>query len=422
MAQARRKTDVAIIGAGPAGSAAAAVLAEKGRRVTLVERETFPRYRVGESLVPYCWYPLDRLGLVSRVRESSFVVPKHSVQFVSVDGEQSTPFYFLDHTDHESATTWQVVRSEFDALLLDNALDKGAELVQPATVRDFLRDGRRFTGLRVDSKDEGEFDLEAKVTLDASGRDAFAQLKNGWRVPDRKLCKMAIWTYYRGAKRQTGRDEGATTIAYLPYKGWFWYIPLPEDTVSVGVVADRDELFRETRDPKTIFHREVEAQRWIAERLEPGVQEGGYRVTSDFSYRSRHCAADGLVLLGDAFAFLDPVFSSGVYLALQGGVMAADAAQSALGAGDVSAGRFVEYGERFLTGVESMRRLVHAFYDHAFSFGDFLKAHPDKHFDLTDCLVGNLFRDFDPFFEAVGEFAEIPEPLAHGLPLVDENG
>jgi len=243
-------------------------------------------------------------------------------------------------------------------------------------------------------------------------------LKNGWRVPDRKLRKMAIWTYYKGAERGSGRDEGATTIAYLPEKGWFWYIPLPEDMVSVGIVAEKEYLFRDTRDPKAIFEREVELQGWVQARLAAGVQEGQYHVTSDFSYRAKHCASDGLVLVGDAFAFLDPVFSSGVYLALEGGVMVGDAVSSALRDGDVSAARFEGYGREFLGGLEAMRRLVHAFYDDAFSFGDFLKVHPDKHFDLTDCLVGNLFRDYEAFFGAVGEFAEMPEPLGHGLPLV----
>ena len=195
-------------------------------------------------------------------------------------------------------------------------------------------------------------------------------------------------------------------------------LPPQHDVERIGVVADRDYLFRDSRDPKTIFDREAEIQRWIAQRIEGATQEGEYFATSDFSYRSRHCATDGLVLIGDAFAFLDPVFSSGVFLALQGGVMGGDAVSEALASGDVSAQRFADYGQRFLGGMEAMRRLVYAFYDRTFSFADFLKKHPDKHFDLTDCLVGNLFRDFEPFFEAVGEFAEIPEPLGHGMPLV----
>ena len=413
-----KSCDVVVIGAGPSGSAAAAVLAERGRRVVLVEKAPFPRYSVGESLIPHCWYPLDRLGLVQRLDASSFIVRKYSVQFASLDGELSTPFYFFDHTDHDCARTWQVLRSEFDQLLLDNALERGAAIERETTAERFLREDGAVVGVRCRRGDGTALELRAPVTIDASGRQAFAQGANGWRVADEKLKKMSIWTYYVGALRDPGKDEGATTIAYLPAKGWFWYIPLACDTVSVGVVADREYLFRDSREPEAIFQREVRRQPWIARHLAPGRPTGEYRVTSDFTYRSRHCAEDGLVLAGDAFAFLDPVFSSGVFLALQGGVMAGDAVEAALAAGDTSAGRFREYGERFCAGMEAMRRLVHAFYDQEFNFGDFLEKYPHHREELTDCLVGNLWRDFDDFFRAVSEFAPVPEPLPHGMPLL----
>jgi len=232
------------------------------------------------------------------------------------------------------------------------------------------------------------------------------------------LNKIAIWTYYKGALRDPGKDEGATTVAYVPEKGWFWYIPLPEDAVSVGVVAERDYLYSDTRDLAAIFQREVKNNLWIERHLAPGEQTGTYRVTGEFSYRSRHCASDGLILAGDAFAFLDPVFSSGVFLALRSGEMAADAADEALTAGDFSASRFTQYGEEFCRGIEAMRQLVYAFYDEAFHFKDFLMEYPDLKGDLTDCLLGNLSRDFRPLFEAVAKFAKVPEPLSHGKPLV----
>ena len=408
--------DVVVIGAGPAGSAAAALLARAGRRVALLEKRPFPRYRVGESLIPYCWFPLQRLGLIEKLDRSAFIVRKHSVQFVSTQGQRSAPFYFHEHTDHDCARTWQVVRSDFDQMLLDNAVEEGVEFHAETAATELRREEGRVVGVRATGPEGPARDLRATITIDATGREAFSQVSNQWRVNDPVLQKIAIWTYYQGGLRDPGIDEGATTIAYLPEKGWFWYIPLSGDKVSVGVVAGRDYLFRGDRDPEAIFHREVAAQPWIEEHLRPGCPMEPCRITSDFSYRSRHCAEDGLVLTGDAFAFLDPVFSSGVLLALQSGVMVADATEAALAAGDPSAGRFRAYGEELCAGMESMRRLVYAFYDTEFNFADLLQAHPDLREDLTDCLIGNLSRDYTRLFDAVREFGTVPEPLPHGGP------
>ena len=411
--------DIVIIGAGPAGSATAAVLAEHGHSVLIVEKETFPRYRVGESLIPYCWFPLNRLGLIDKIDTSSFVVQKHSVQFVGTEGDVTTPFYFNRHSDHDSSRTWQVNREKFDQLLLDNAIEKGAQVRFNTTARDLITSNGQVVGIHVrDNDTKNVTPIKATITIDASGRDMFAVNKHQWKVADPKLKKIAIWNYFKGAKRDCGIDEGATTVAYLPEKGWFWYIPLPDDVVSVGVVAERDYLYRGKRDPEVILHREIDSQPWIKDHVGHAQPQPIYRVTGDYSYRSQHCARDGLLLVGDAFAFLDPVFSSGVFLALESGVRAGDAVHDALVNNDVSAAQFEAYGSHFRKGIEAMRRLVYAFYDTTFSFGDFLKQHPEHGRDLTDCLIGNVYKDLEPLFDAVAEFADIPAPLAHGQPLV----
>jgi len=409
--------DAIVIGGGPAGSTAAAVLAMKGRRVVLLEKEKFPRYHIGESLLPYGYFTLERLGVLERMKASAFT-RKYSVQFVGTHGRASLPFYFFQHLKHEAASTWQVLRSEFDQMLLDNARERGAEVREETTVRDLIRENGAVAGVKSVGKTGETLEIHAPITIDASGRDAFAVTRNEWKVRDPYLNKIAVWTYYKGALRDAGVDEGATTVAYVPEKGWFWYIPLHDDIVSAGVVAEKDYLYSGTRDLPVIFHREVEKNAWIKQHLAVGRQYGPYRVTGEYSYRSRHCAANGLILAGDAFAFLDPVFSSGVFIALRSGEMAGDAAGAALADGDFSAARFASYGAELCKGIEAMRRLVYAFYDHAFSFRVFLKHHPDLHGDMTDCLIGNLFRDFDPLFAAVSEFAKVPEPLAHGKPLV----
>jgi Dehydrogenases (flavoproteins) len=413
----RQEYDVIVIGCGPAGATVAAVLAGKGRRVVVLEREKFPRYHIGESLIPFTYFPLKRIGMVEKMKASHFT-KKYSVQFVTQDGRLSHPFYFFKHLQHEAACTWQVLRSEFDQMLMDNAREKGAEVIEEITVREFIQENGYVTGVRAVTKTGETREFCAPLTADASGRDALAITRNGWKVRDPYLNKVAIWTYYKGALRDPGIDEGATTVAYVPEKGWFWYIPLAGDVVSVGIVAEKDYLFQGTKDLAEIFHREVKKNRWVEEHLAVGEQFGPYRVTGEYSYRSRHCAADGLVLVGDAFAFLDPVFSSGVFLALRSGELAADAIDAALTDGDYSAARFVEYGKTVCQGIEAMRRLVYAFYDHAFSFRTFVRTYPNLIGDMTDCLIGNLFIDFDPLFKAVADFAKVPQPLTHGAPLI----
>jgi flavin-dependent dehydrogenase len=411
----RSAYDAIIIGAGPAGSTAAALLAEKGRRVLVLEKEKFPRYHIGESLMPFCWFTLNRLGLVEQMNARAFV-KKYSVQFVTPDGRQSQPFYFFQHYDHPSAVTWQIERAEFDQMLLDQARARGAEVLEQTPVLRVLKDDSgRVIGVEAKTQADEIFHVRAPVTIDCSGREQIATAREGWRVRDPKLNKLAIWTYYRGAKRDPGIDEGNTTVAYVQGRGWFWYIPLKNDIISVGVVAEKDYLFSETKDPAAIMAREIERNAWIKEHLASGVQFGEYWVTSEFSYRSRYCAADGLVLAGDAFAFLDPVFSSGVFLALKSGEMAADAVDAALAAGDTSGARFAEYGERLCRGIENMRKLVYAFYDENFSFGKMIKAYPQQRGRLTDSLIGDLFDlDFTELHAAMSEFADLPAPLAHG--------
>ena len=145
-------------------------------------------------------------------------------------------------------------------------------------------------------------------------------MRNGWRMKDPYLNKIAVWTYYKGSKREPGIDEGATTVAYVPEKGWFWHIPQHNDMVSVGVVAEGKYLTRDgVREPEEIFKREIEQNPWIKDHLSVGEQVGQYFVTSEYSHHARHCGSEGLLLVGDAFAFLDPVFSSGLMLALKSG-------------------------------------------------------------------------------------------------------
>lgn len=413
----KNKYDVIVVGGGPAGSTTGALLAEKGHDVLILEKEKFPRYHVGESLMPFCYFPLERLGLVDILMESGNP-RKYCVQFVRQDGFLSQPFYFFQHFDHPSSTTWQVWRSEFDKMIMDKARENGASVLEETQAKSLIKSDNRVEGVVVESKNLGKLELRAPLVIDASGRDCFAAHKEKWLVRDPELKKIALWTYYKGAKRDPGLDEGATTVAYLPGKGWFWYIPLSGDMVSVGIVAEHQYLFNgSTKDHAEIFQREVQNNEWIKEHLAEGEQTGEYRVTGDYSYRNRYCAIDGLALAGDALGFLDPVFSSGVFLALKSGVMLADEVDEALKTNQpLDASCFENYGKRMQSSIETMRKIVYAFYDEDFSFGDLVKRGDHLRAALTDCLIGNVDdQDFKELFESMSDLAELPEPVKHGL-------
>jgi flavin-dependent dehydrogenase len=254
--------------------------------------------------------------------------------------------------------------------------------------------------------------------LDCTGKEAFSTVRQNWRVKDPFLNKVAVWTYYEGAKRDSGIDEGTTTVAIIPEKGWFWYIPQHNNRVSVGVVAEGKYLSRGgITSPEQMFNREVENNLWIKEFLSQGKQTGQHFITNEYSFHSRHCGCEGLLLVGDSFAFLDPVFSSGLMLALKCGVMAGDAVHEALLSKDFSPGRFAPYATAIRQGLENMRKLVYAFYDPNFSFRTITDRHPELAGDITDCLSGDVSKDFSRLWAAIREIAPLPDELPYGQPL-----
>ena len=413
-----QKFDTIIVGAGPCGSTTGALLAEKNHNVIIIEKEQFPRYHVGESLMPFCYFPLERLGLVNDLMESENP-RKYCVQFVKENGEGSQPFYFFQHFDHPSSTTWQIERSEFDNMILNRAIDNGAKVLQQTKATELIKENDKVIGIEVDSKEFGKQKIFGNCVVDASGRNCFASFKNDWMERDPKLKKIALWTYFENAKRDPGLDEGATTVAYLPNKGWFWYIPLKNNKVSVGIVAENKYLFNgSTRDHAEIFNREINNNAWIADHLKNATQVGEYRVTGEYSYRNRHSAENGLVLGGDAFGFLDPVFSSGVFLALKSGNILADEIDAILNSdNDFSASSFQGYSDKMNNSIEIMRKIVYAFYDEDFSFADVVKQNEKLRGLLTDCLIGNVDdKDFTELFDCMKNLADLPEPISHGNP------
>ena len=384
--------DVVVIGGGPAGSTTSTLIAQRGYRVQLFERERFPRFHIGESLIPETYWVLKRLNMLPKMQKSQFV-KKYSVQFVNANGKLSAPFYFWDNKPHECSQTWQVVRSEFDQLMLNNAREHGVDVHEGIRVHDVLFDGERAVGVSIKDQDGSFREVRARVVVDASGQNGLLQNRLRLRVWDPVLNKGAIWTYWEGAFRDTGRDEGATMVLQTANKnGWFWYIPLHNNIVSVGVVAPFDYLFKGRVNYAQTYEEEVERCQVVKERVSTGTRVTGYFATKDYSYRAKQVSGEGWVLVGDAFGFLDPLYSSGVLLALRSGEMAADAICDGFEMGDTSAGQLGRWGPVFNEGVDRMRRLVCEYYD-GFSFGNFVRNYPHLQGTVTDLLIGDLFTN-----------------------------
>jgi flavin-dependent dehydrogenase len=389
-----RETDVIVIGGGPAGSTASTLIAQKGRRVHLFEREKGPRFHIGESLIPQTYHVLKRLDMLPKMKGSHFV-KKYSVQFINQRGKLSEPFYFIDHKPHESSQTWQVRRSEFDHLMLDNAREHGVNVHQGVRVLEVVFEGDRPVGVRVKLENGSEHEVRAPVVVDASGQSSILIDRLNLREWDPVLKKAAVWTYWKGAQRDTGRDEGATLVIQTDGKnGWFWYIPLHDDIISVGVVAGYDYLFqnRPSKELEAIYFEEVAKAPGLQPRLKNATRCDMFRAQKEYSYRSRKAAGNGWVLCGDAFGFLDPLYSSGVLLALTSASMAADAICEGLDKNDTSAAQLGKWEDKFGRGMDRMRRLVCEFYD-GFSFGRFVRKHPDLKDRVTDVLIGDVFKD-----------------------------
>jgi geranylgeranyl reductase family protein len=406
--------DVIVIGGGPAGSTVASILSREGCKVVLFEKEKFPRHHIGESLMTDTYWTFQRMGFLEKLKSSAFT-QKYSVQFANQAGKESHPFYFFEAVHNESAVTWQVTRAVFDKMLIEHAAEQGADVHQGVAVKQVLFEGDRATGVEVEMHDGVRHTFYAKVIVDATGQSAMLSNKFRWRVRDPKLKKAVLFSYFKGAHREKDINGGATLVLRTPKGsgGWFWYIPLENDITSVGIVADPDYLLKgRGQDLAKIFEEEIQKTEACRRRVAEGERVDKIYSILDYSYRSKKNAGNGFIIIGDAYGFLDPIYSSGVLLALKMAELAADAIHDAFRHDDFSADRLGQFQSKLDRGIESMRKLVYAFYNEGFSFAGFLRKYPEHRVSIINLLIGDVFKDgVDEVYGPMSEFAEIPPPL-----------
>ena len=322
MSAMEERCDVLVIGGGPAGSTAAAILAERGVDVVLLEKESHPRFHIGESLLPRNLGILERLGLGDRVRTMG--VYKPGAEFVSDDTGQSVAFQFALSRVKGCDHAYQVRRSEFDEMLFETARTKGARAAERCRVTDVAEgaDGR----LRVTATSEhGGRTLAPRFVLDASGRDTFMAGRLGLKESNKQNNTAAVFAHFHGVEARDGDRQGYISV-HLARDGWFWMIPLRDGVMSVGFVGN-PSAFRERRCPMPeFFARRLQESPTVRDRMARAEQIGEVMSTGNYSYRARKSCGDRWLMIGDAFAFIDPVFSSGVLLAMTAGEMGAETA------------------------------------------------------------------------------------------------
>jgi len=382
--------DVAIIGGGPAGSTAACLLAKSGRRVLVLERERFPRFHIGESLLPYSMPVFDRLGIREELDRTA--QPKHGAELITACGNRHIIFHFRDGFRLAHHRSYQVERATFDQLLLGNAARFGAEVREETAVErvDFDEDGAT-----VFLVGEEASPIRAHYVIDASGRNTVIGQQRHLKKNYGHLQKFAVFAHYENVRRTPGADGGTLTRMVRARDRWFWVIPLSDTKTSIGMVTDMANFKKWRVSPEEALESSFREQPHFSEILAGARRVTPVHSTGDYSYRNTSLVGPRWLLVGDAAGFIDPVFSTGVFLAMASGEQAADAIHIALDHPPKAPKLFALYAKRLNRVMDLYLRFVNSWYQHEFIE---VISQPTGRFELAAAvnavLAGNLDGGF----------------------------
>ena len=376
--------DAIVIGCGPGGSSAATFLSQAGKRVLVLEREVFPRFHIGESLLPCNTTLFREMGVLPALQMAGFPV-KYGARFELGNGSMSTRFGFRQGRFQDEKEAIQVERAVFDHILLRHTRAAGADVREGWTVRKFASGA---DGVRVEVSAPGGTTHEflGAYLIDASGRANVTGNQEGLRVIHPRHKKLAIFAHFNGVARDAGESGTDIVIVRLP-RMWFWMIPVSAEKTSVGLVMDESDFSRERVSAQETFDRWIDSTPPVKERMKGSRRLGEMRTTSDFSYHNRRLIGERLLRVGDAAGFMDPIFSAGVFLAMWSGKLAAEVVLEAIAHAGLEGRRFAAYEKRVRKGLRFYWRMVDGFYTTPFME---LFLHPSDHCDLFSAVIAVL--------------------------------